>query len=77
MEAEKAEHKQEKDQRTNLHIANRRSGGEEEKDESEYLKPKKELEDYITGIDQSSQVNIITSYNPDIIEEELVKYLKG
>jgi hypothetical protein len=60
-----------------LHIANRRSGGEEEKDESEYLKPKKDLEPYDTGIEQSSQVNIVTSFNPDIIEEELVKYLKG
>lgn len=61
-----------------MHIANRRSGGgEEEKNDAEYLKPKKELEEYITGIDQSNQVNIITSYNPDIIEEELVKYLVG
>jgi hypothetical protein len=52
MEAEKAEHKQEKEQRTNLHIANRRSGGDEEdKDESEYLKPKKDLESYDTGIE--------------------------
>jgi len=32
-----------------MYIANRRSGGEEEKDESEYLKPKKTLEMYDTG----------------------------
>jgi hypothetical protein len=35
-----------------MHIANRRGGeGEEEKNDAEYLKPKKELEEHVTGID--------------------------
>lgn len=59
-----------------MYVSNRRSGGEEEKNE-DLLAPQKELEIYDTGIETSNQINIITSYNPDIIEKEIVDYLTG
>jgi hypothetical protein len=60
-----------------MYLGARRSGGEEEND-TDLLKPKKELEQFHDyGMQMSHQVNIVTSFNPDIIEEELVNYLKG
>ena len=59
-----------------MYLGARRSGGEDQ-DDTELLKPKKELEQFHDTGMNSNQINIITSFNPDIIEEELVTYLKG
>jgi hypothetical protein len=59
-----------------MHVAARR-GGEgavQNKTDEELLEPKKQL-DQCFGLETKSLLNIITSFNPDIIEQDIVTYL--
>ena len=57
-----------------MHVAARRGGEGHNATDEELLKPNKQL-DQCVGLETKCLLNIVTSFNPDIIEQDIVTYL--